>query len=218
MRKSVRLVGRFAALVWSAHAAWTFAAAAAPVGDAKPGATVAATCQACHGVHGEGVPASGFPRLAGQTAEYLDKQLADYASGSRNNAVMTPLANTLSEQQRADVAAYYASLSAPRAASNSANDPKLVSRGRLLSGTGDESKHLQACGNCHGPDGSGVAFSAPYLAGQSPKYLADAIGAWKSGTRKNDEGMLMALVASYLDDADIAAISAYFSSLEPPKP
>src|SRR5262249_2666282 len=157
-----------------------------------------------------------FPRIAGQTATYLDKQLVDYASGSRANPVMTPLAKTLNDQQRADVAAYYAALSAPGAAQSAQNDPKLLARGRLLSGTGDESKHLQACGNCHGPDGSGVAFSAPYLSGQVPKYLSDSIGAWKAGTRKNDEGMLMAVVASYLDDVDIAAVSAYFSSLEPP--
>jgi cytochrome c553 len=218
MSKSNRVVGCWAAVTLSIHAASTFAAAETPIGDAKRGATVAATCQACHGAKGEGVPASGFPRLAGQTETYLDKQLVDYVSGSRASAVMGPLAKQLNDQQRADVAAYYASLSPPRAAQNGPSDPKVLARGRLLSGTGDEAKHLQSCGNCHGPDGSGVAFSAPYLAGQSTKYLTDAIGEWKSGARKNDDGMLMALVASYLDDADIAAISVYFSSLEPPKP
>jgi len=216
MNERTRRTVRSIVLALSLFAAGSYGATGTATGDAKRGKAVAAACQACHGANGEGIPASGFPRLAGQTAVYLDKQLADYAAGSRTNAVMMPFAKSLNDQQRADVAAYYASMKPPGSADAAANDPKLLARGRLLSGTGDEAKHLQACGNCHGPDASGVAWSAPYLAGQSSKYLADALGAWKSGARKNDEGMLMATVAMYLDDADIAAVSAYFSALEPP--
>jgi len=181
-------------------------------GDAKRGATVAATCQSCHGAKGEGLPVSGFPRLAGQAAPYLVKQLNDYVSGARKHPVMSALASTLNPQQRADAAAYYAAQSPPYAASAAA-DAKLLARGRLLAATGDEGKQLQACANCHGPEGSGETFAAPYLAGQSSGYISSAIGEWKSGARKNDGGQLMAVVAARLDDADIAAVAAYFESL-----
>jgi cytochrome c553 len=186
------------------------------VGDAGRGATLSMPCIACHGVKGEGVAESGSPRLAGQDAYYLEKQLRDYASGLRNNPIMTPLAKTLSEQQRSDIAVFFATLSAPPGAPASDVDQKLFARGRLLSRTGDESKQLQACGNCHGPDGRGEAFAAPYLEGQLATYLSSSIAAWKAGTRKNDGGEIMASVATRLDEEDISAIAAYFSSLSSP--
>jgi cytochrome c553 len=78
---------------------------------------------------------------------------------------------------------------------------------------GAEAKHVQACNNCHGPEGSGVAFSAPYLAGQMAPYLASQLQAWQQGTRKNDAGNLMASVAARLDETDIAAVTAYYASV-----
>jgi cytochrome c553 len=198
----------------------SIAMAAAPngAGDAARGAKAAVPCQACHGLKGEGSTATGSPRLAGQDAYYLDKQLRDYATGLRTDPVMSPMAKTLSDQQRVDVAVYLASLSPPAAGPVANGDAKLLNRGRLLSRTGDESKQLQACGNCHGPDGRGEKFAAPYLDGQLGGYLAKSIAAWKAGTRKNDGGEIMASVAARLDDQDIAAISAYFSGLSSPQP
>jgi cytochrome c553 len=73
---------------------------------------------------------------------------------------------------------------------------------------------VQACNNSHGPDGSGVALSAPALAGQLAPYLAAQLKSWQQGSRKNDSGNLMSSVASRLDDADIAAVTAYYASLE----
>ena len=183
------------------------------LGDIQRGAVVASTCQACHGVQGEGNPTMGYPRLAGQSASYLAKQLQDYVSGLRDSAIMTPLAKTYSEQQHADVAVYYASLAPPYVAPTVKPDVGLLARGRLLARTGDESKQLQACANCHGPDGSGEALTAPYLVGQSGSYLAAAISEWKSGARKNDGGRQMAVVAERLDEKDTSAIAAYFESL-----
>jgi cytochrome c553 len=183
------------------------------IGNVKRGALVAAACQSCHGAQGEGAPAMGYPRLAGQTASYLEKQLRDYVSGLRNNPVMAPLAKAYSEQQRADVAVYYASLAPPYAAPTVKPDRRSLARGRLLARTGDESKQLQACANCHGPDGSGEPLTAPYLVGQSGSYLASTINEWKSGARKNDGGKQMAVVAGRLDEKDTAAVAAYFESL-----
>jgi cytochrome c553 len=218
MNRPSSKVFRCAAAGWLLLPALAVAAQDTSVGDAQRGAAAAVTCRACHGPLGEGIPANGFPRLAGQAASYLAKQLNDYASGLREHAVMSPMAKTLNEQQRADLAAYFASLSPPRAPSTDKPDPRQRARGRLLAATGDESKQLQACANCHGPEGRGEAFAAPYLAGQSAIYLTNAIAAWKAGTRKNDGGMLMTTVTTRLDDQDIAAVSAYFYSLEPPKP
>jgi len=181
-------------------------------GDASRGAALAATCQACHGAQGEGNPASGFPRLAGQTADYLDAQLRNYANGRRASPVMAPVAKALDAQKRADVAAFYAMQSAPYAAPSAHPTPDQLLRGRLLTRVGDESKQLQACANCHGPDGSGERYAAPYLAGQSATYLANAIREWKAGTRHSGEKQMGPVVAR-LADPDIAALSAYLESL-----
>ena len=179
----------------------------------KRGATTAQACQGCHGAHGEGMAVKGNPRLAGQAAGYLAKQLDDFASGKRTNPVMTPLAKSLMEQQRGDVAAYFASLATPYETTVGSADAVLLERGRLLARSGDESKQLQACANCHGPGGSGERFATPYLAGQSATYLTKTIEQWKSGARANDAGKQMVVVARRLDDRDIAAVAAYFAGI-----
>jgi len=177
------------------------------------GATTAQVCQGCHGAHGEGTAAKGYPRLAGQAAGYLARQLDDFASGRRTSPVMTPLAKTLTEQQRRDAAAYFASLATPYETAVGPADAALLERGRLLARSGDESKQLQACANCHGPGGSGERFATPYLEGQSATYLATTIKEWKSGARANDAGKQMVVVARRLDDRDIAAVAAYFAGI-----
>jgi len=184
----------------------------------KRGATTAHACQGCHGAHGEGMAAKGNPRLAAQASGYLARQLDDFASGSRTSPVMTPLAKSLTEQQRVDVAAYFASLATPYETAVRPADAALLERGRLLARSGDESKQLQACANCHGPGGSGERFAAPYLEGQSATYLAATIKEWKSGARANDAGKQMAVVARRLDDRDIAAVAAYFAGIVRPYP
>jgi len=174
----------------------------------------AATCQACHGAHGEGVVDGDKPRLAGQSAFYLDKQLRDFASGARDNAIMSAIAKGLNDQTRAKLAAYYAALPVPAALEHRAPTAAQAERGHQLAIEGAEGKRVQACNNCHGPDGSGVALSAPALAGQLAPYLAAQLKSWQQGSRKNDAGNLMSSVASRLDDADIAAVTAYYASLE----
>ena len=157
--------------------------------------------------------AKGNPRLAGQAAVYLAKQLDDFVSGRRESPVMTPVAKSLTEQQRGDVAAYFASLATPYETAVGPADAALLERGRLLARSGDESKQLQACANCHGPGGSGERFAAPYLEGQSATYLATTIEEWKSGARANDAGEQMVVVARRLDDRDTAAVAAYFAGI-----
>jgi cytochrome c553 len=185
------------------------AAAAKPA----PAAAAAPPCEACHGAHGEGMAAAHVPRLAGQSADYLQKQLDDYVSGTRDNPIMANFAKALSERQRADFAVRYASMSAPYIAQTTSPDAVKLARGHQLAYQGDETRRVQACNGCHGPDGVGVAHAAPYLAGQSAEYLESALKAFRDGTRKNDAGQLMRSVAQRLDDADIAAVVGYFGSL-----
>jgi len=178
---------------------------------AAPAAARTPPCEACHGVHGEGMAAAHVPRLAGQSAEYLRKQLDDYAQGARDNPVMKIFAKELSEQQRIKFAARYALMQAPPAVQPNALNAVDLARGHQLAYQGDETKRVQACNNCHGPDGIGIAHAAPYLAGQSAEYLASELKAFQQGTRKNDAGELMRSVASGLDDSDIAAVAGYFA-------
>jgi len=178
----------------------------------RPETPRSAPCEACHGSHGEGVPAAAVPRLAGQSADYLAKQLHDYAAGTRDHPIMRNFAKMLSDAERVELSAYFASLSAPQAAEPAPPDARLVARGQQLAAQGDEAERLQACDNCHGPEGGGVPHAAPYLAGQSAEYIASALNAWKQGSRKNDGGKLMASVAERLSAADISAVAAYFAS------
>jgi thiosulfate dehydrogenase len=181
--------------------------------DTAPVEATPAPCDACHGAHGEGMAAAHVPRIAGQSAEYLKKQLDDYAEGSRDNAVMRNFAKALSEKQRSKLAAHYAGMSAPATSPALKPDASQLARGHRLAFQGDEQERVQACNSCHGPDGIGVLHAAPYLAGQSADYLASALKSFQNGTRKNDAGELMRSVAKQLSDADVLAISGYYAQV-----
>jgi len=199
-------------LLAAAQVAFSAGVANSSAAKSDLGATPA--CQACHGDHGEGSPAVHAPRIAGQSADYLKKQLDDFAIGTRDNPIMAMIARALSDQQRTELAARYAAMSAPYVAQGASFSAAQLARGHQLAYQGDENKRVQACNNCHGPDGTGLPHSTPYLAGQSAQYLASAIQAWQQGTRRNDAGNLMSSVAGRLDDADISGVTGYYASLE----
>ena len=173
----------------------------------------AKVCQGCHGVHGEGNAPAAIPRLAGQSPEYLRKQLEDYASGDRANPVMQNFAKPLTHTDIEALAAYFSTANAPRALIPSTASAGELDLGRRLAQQGSEAKRVQACDSCHGPDGVGVLHAAPYLAGQSAEYLTSALTSFQQRTRKNDPGKLMTSVAGQLNASDISATAAYFSSL-----
>ena len=184
------------------------------VARAEPTAPASAkVCQGCHGVHGEGNAPAAIPRLAGQSPEYLRKQLEDYASGDRANPVMQNFAKPLAHTDIEALAAYFSTANAPRTVIPSTASTSELDLGRRLAQQGSEAKRVQACASCHGPDGVGVLHAAPYLAGQSAEYLTSALTSFQQRTRKNDPGKLMTSVAGQLDTSDIAAAAAYFSSL-----
>ena len=205
----ILLIAGLPVLLSAAPSAQTSKAAAksAPAADN-------ALCATCHGANGEGSAAAHVPRIAGQSAEYLQKQLDDYASGARDNAIMANFAKALSAGQREEFSKRYAAMSAPFLP-EAAPSQKQLARGHQLAYQGDETLRVQACNACHGPDGSGVLHAAPYLAGQSSEYIGTALKAFQSGLRKNDAGELMRSVAARLADADITAAAAYFASEGP---
>jgi cytochrome c553 len=173
-------------------------------------------CEACHGAHGEGMAAAHVPRIAAQSTEYLNKQLDDYAQGTRENPVMQNFSKQLSEKQRLQFSMHFASMPAPHGAQITLLNQVQITRGHQLAYQGDEQRRVQACNSCHGPDGIGVLHAAPYLAGQSAEYLASALRAYQQDTRRNDAGELMRSIAKRLNDADVVAVSGYFANVSIP--
>jgi acyl carrier protein len=173
----------------------------------------APACAQCHAFNGESDGSGAFPRLAGQSASYLAEQLRDFASGVRRSALMSQIAHSVSPEERADVAAYYANIDAPYVPTRPA-DPKLLERGQELAVRGSEREQIPACNACHGPAGVGEPPAIPYLAGQYARYIALNLTMWQRGYRKNSAGG-MAAVAEKLTPADIAAVAAYYERQAP---
>lgn len=171
----------------------------------------AVACASCHGADGGGNDVSGFPRLAGLDAAYLEKQLQSYRDGSNRNPVMASMASSLSADEVRDVAAYYAGLDAVSHARAPANEP--TDTGKKLAEEGDFSvRGLPACVQCHGPGGLGVGSIFPPLAGQPFKYIKEQLAAWKSGLRNNDPAGMMKHVAKQLTAREARSVAAYFAA------
>ncbi|HET7569639.1 MAG TPA: c-type cytochrome [Gammaproteobacteria bacterium] len=187
-------------------------AAAIPASAAPPPA--AATCAACHGENGGGGGGGTFPRLAGQLAAYLARQLHDFKSGARANRIMQPLAAGLSDDQITALAQYYSRAQAPYPSRQKVN-PATLAHGESLVRLGKWSAEVPACATCHGPKLAGLAPDFPMLAGQYADYIAGQINAFRRGGRRSDPLNLMQHVARGLDDADVKAVAAYLAWLRP---
>jgi cytochrome c553 len=168
-------------------------------------------CAQCHAFNGASDGTGAFPRLARQSAYYLAKQLRDFASGVRDNAVMSPIAKAMTPTDIADVAAYYAGVQAPFLPLPKP-DTALVKQGEQIAAVGNESRSVQACNNCHGPGGAGELPAIPYLAGQYATYIALELRMWQHGFRKSSSNG-MALVSKQLTDQEIAAVAAYYQQV-----
>jgi cytochrome c553 len=188
--------------------------------DAKHGAVVAAQgtaagappCAQCHAFNGVSDASGAFPRLAGQSAYYLAKQLRDFASGERASAIMSPIAKALSPDDVADVAAYFATVNAPFLPLKT-GDAALAKHGEELAKVGSAERRIQNCDNCHGPEGAGEPPAIPYLAGQYSHYIAFTLQMWQQGFRKNSLNT-MGVIAKKLDDQEIAAVAAYYQQVQ----
>ena len=175
----------------------------------------ALACARCHGLEGTGKPAEGAPRLAGQPQLYLAKQLEDFAAGSRRSAKMEPVARALGAEQRAAVAAYFASLHDVPYPPAPMGDPALIQDGGVLSALGDDAREIRPCELCHADAGVGIGPSFPYLAGQDADYTVAQLAAWRTGTRANDPLDVMAEIAQALTADEIAALGLYFARIRP---
>ncbi|MEO9243357.1 c-type cytochrome [Pseudomonas inefficax] len=187
------------------------ATAAQPVkGDAAAGQAKTAVCGACHNPDGNSL-APNFPKLAGQGQRYLEKQLHDIKSGKRTVLEMTGMLAAFSDQDLADIAAYFSS----QKGSVGAADPKLVERGRALFNGGDLEKGMPACTGCHSPNGAGIALAGfPHLGGQHAQYVTKQLTDFREGNRTNDgDAMTMRTIAGKLSNHDIEALASYIQGL-----
>ena len=181
------------------------AAKAAP--DLVKGQASAAICVSCHTMDGSrGSPT--YPILQGQHPEYLAKQLAEFKSGKRANAIMTGMAAALSEDDMRNVAAFYASKTAkPGFAKNAAT----VALGEKIYRGGIADRQIPACAGCHSPNGAGMPAQYPRLGGQHADYTEAQLVAFRDGIRKNSAQMTG--VAAKMNDAEIKAVSDYIAGL-----
>jgi len=166
-------------------------------------------CAACHGADGNS-PLPMNPSLAGQHPEYLFKQLNEFKSGSRNNAVMMGMVAGVSAEDMRNLAAYYA---AQKPSETAAKDKELVAQGRKLFRGGNVATGVAACAGCHSPNGAGIPSQYPRLAGQHPEYVVAQLKAFRAGERANDSNNMMRAVAGRLTDREIAALAEYLSAL-----
>jgi cytochrome c553 len=185
-------------------------ALAADYGDPAKAQSIAdQICAACHGADGNS-PLPMNPSLAGQHPEYLFKQLKEFKSGNRNNAVMMGMVAGLSAEDMRNLSAYYAAQKLSEAA---AKDKDLVAQGRKLFRGGNLATGVAACAGCHSPNGAGIPTQYPRLAGQHPEYVVAQLKAFRAGERANDTNNMMRAVAARLTDKEIAAVAEYLSGL-----
>lgn len=192
------------------------AATVMPEGNAANGKAQTMMCSACHGADGNSA-APTFPKLAGQGAKYLYKQLMDVRDGARVIPTMMGLLDNKSNQELADIATYYSE----QAMSGSQADPELVELGARVYRAGVADKGVAACTACHGPTGSGNAPAGfPRLAGQHADYIASTLKAYRTGYddpagRTNDgDTKIMRATARGLSDAQIKAVASYIAGLK----
>ncbi len=182
-------------------------AAAIYQGDIAAGKTKSAMCASCHGVDGNSVVPM-YPSLAGQSANYIAKQLADFKSGLRNDPVMAGMVAALTEEDMNDLGAYFA-VQTPKAGTGEGS-----SVGQKLYFGGEPSRNITACVACHGVKGKGMAQAGfPAIAGQNAEYLKKQLTTFRDGSRGNDNNKIMRNIAIKLSDAQIDELVKYMSSL-----
>lgn len=180
-------------------------------GSAEAGKAKALTCTACHGPEGNSTSAM-WPNIAGQNAPYIEAQLKAFKDGTRKDPLMSTQAMMLSEQDMADLAAYFESLPA---AAQAVKDASTVKRGEALYRGGNTATGTAACLACHGPSGRGnPAAKYPALQGQHADYVAKQLNDYASGARTTDgKTRIMRDIAATLSQDDIAALSSYMQGL-----
>lgn len=164
-------------------------------------------CVACHGTDGNSSTAAN-PKLAQQHPEYLVKQLKEYKSGKRANAIMAGFASALSEQDMVDISHW---LAAQKGTPSFARNKDLVNIGERIYRGGIPDRQIAACAGCHAPNGSGLPVQYPRVSGQHAEYTADQLRQFRSGARQNNKPMSQ--IAAHMTDQEIEAVSDYIAGL-----
>ena len=197
-----------------ATAAFAVAASAAdaPAAPAKPdlakgSASYGTVCAACHGADGNSSVALQ-PSLAQQHPEYLVKQLQEFKSGARKDAIMQGFAATLTEQDARNISWWLAS---QKEKPGFAKEKDLVMLGEKIYRGGIMDRHIPACAGCHSPNGAGIPQQYPRLSGQHAEYTAKQLAAFRDGSRGNS--VPMHDLSQYMTDHEIKAVSDYIAGL-----
>lgn len=187
----------------------------ASAGKASAGKAKSQACAACHGADGNSA-APSFPKLAGQGEKYLIKQIGDIKSGARPVPMMAGQTEGLSDQDIADIAAYYAS----QTASTGQAKESLIAKGEAIYRGGIADRGVPACSGCHSPTGQGMAAAGfPALAGQHAEYTAAQLNAFRAAMdgregRSNDGDIkVMRSIAFQMSDSEIEAVANFIQGL-----
>jgi cytochrome c553 len=187
----------------------------APKADPAKGQVIATqVCVACHAADGNSI-APANPKIAGQFAEYLHKQLVNFKpegsqKAERENPVMAGIVATLSPDDMKNLAAYFASQKLKPAA---AKDKNLAAAGQKLWRGGNVATGVPACAGCHGPDGSGIPALYPRIAGQYSEYIEAQLKSFQGGLRANDQNGMMRGVAARMTEKEMKAVADYAAGL-----
>ena len=199
--KLVAALSLVATLGCSANA---FAAGSVEAGQAK-----SATCMACHGMDGNSLSPE-WPNLASQHPAYIERQIKAFKSGERQNDLMSPMAMIVTDEDAADLAAYFSS----QKVRGGETDPAKLALGERVYRAGNVQKGVMACAGCHGPTGLGNPLAGyALIQGQHSVYVANQLRAYKAGTRTTDPNQMMRNMAAQLSDEEIEAVAAYVQGL-----
>ena len=178
-------------------------------GDAAAGQAKSALCGSCHGADGNS-PLAMNPKLAGQSARYMVKQLQDFKSGARAGVTMAAMVLSPSDQDMEDLAAWYSSQQPTLQGAN----PESIELAQRLYRAGNSEIAVAACSACHSPTGKGNAPAGfPSLSGQHAEYTLQQLKDFRSGVRQNDGGEMMRTVVERLTDKELEALASYVSGL-----
>lgn len=198
-----------ASLTMSAVSGFAQEAAVAAKPDlAKGQASFTAVCVACHGPDGNSL-VPDYPKLAQQHPEYLVKQLQEFKTGKRQNAIMLGFSAMLSDEDMKNIAYW---VTTNKAAPGTAADADLIAQGKRIYLGGVLDRNIPACAGCHGPAAAGIPAQYPRLKGQQANYVVTQLNTFRSGERNNN--LQMTGVAAKLNDRDIKAVAEYVASLK----
>lgn len=191
-------------------AVWLLAISPPLWAQAPTGPVTVTACAPCHSVGTAATQAApNFPKLDGQHALYLDKQLREYKSGKRKSAIMAPIIAALKKQQIPEMAKHFASQPPAR---GTAQNSQLATAGKALYEQGNRATSVPGCVGCHLADGAG-SERYPRLAGQPPAYIVQQLNDFKSATRSNDRAHVMRAIAARLTDEEIKALAEYLAGM-----